>query len=147
LCFKGAARLSASISEKLVPELRARFADRFMHTGDGGELVAVFRAPHPDVGAIEIYDHGTEAVVVATKFSHTHFGGYGPNLPESERGERIAGEVVRFLEDVFADRIEFFGNPERGGWRPRKAKGRGLASRLVFGKKTYVWSGPLQEGG
>ena len=117
-----------------------------MKIGNTGGLLAVFPPAHPDVGAVEIHDEGDEVVVVIGRFTHEHFLAYERGLSAEQRAERIADDVVAFLEKLFADRIELFGRGRRGGWRARGSKPRGRISKFLFGRRTYVWSGPLADG-
>lgn len=136
------------ISDYLLPKLRAHFADRPMRVIPGQAPQVIFPAAHPEVGDIEIFDDGDEVMMVLGKFTHNHFGNDAPSLSDVERAERISEEVAGFLQEIFADRIEFFGSHlGGGGCRVRTGKARGLLSRLMFGKKTYVWSGPLDADG
>jgi hypothetical protein len=114
-----------------------------MKVGGADGPVVVFAAAHPEVGDVEIYDDGDEVTVIIGKFTHEHFPSYDAALAPAEREERVAEHVVTFLEQLFADRVEIFGGVRGGGWRPRGAKPRGRISKFLFGRKTYVWSGPL----
>jgi hypothetical protein len=134
------------IGDRLVPKLKARWPDRPMKFGGADGPLVVFPAAHPEVGDAEIHDNGADIIVSIGKFTHEHFPAYDAALPGSEREERIAGEVITFLEQLFADRIELFSAGRRGGWRVRGAKPRGKISKLLFGRRTYVWSGPLADG-
>jgi hypothetical protein len=52
------------------------------------------------------------------------------------------------LEDLFADRIEMYGSHRGGGGSRRiSAEPRGVLSKALFGRKTYVWSGPTSNDG
>lgn len=138
--------MSESISSILLPLLGRRFEGQDMLLQPGGEPVAVFSAKHPEVGDIEIYDEGEELTIVVGNFTHTHFANYEKDLSNSERRARIANETVSFLDDLFADRIEMFGSHRRaGGTRYRRNKRRGTISNFIFGRKSYVWSGPLSN--
>ena len=122
------------IGDRLLPELKARWPDRPMKFGGADGPLVVFPAAHPEVGDAEIHDSGADIIVSIGKFTHEHF-------PAED-----AGDVIAFLEELFADRIELFGAGRRGGWRARGAKPRGKISKLLFGRRTYVWSGPLADG-
>jgi hypothetical protein len=99
--------------------------------GTDGPLV-VFPAAHPEVGDAEIHDNGADIIVSIGKFTHEHFP--------------TCDDVIAFLDQLFADRIELFGTGRRGGWRARGAKPRGKIAKFLFGRRTYVWSGPLADG-
>ena len=132
------------LTDRLIATLQSRLPQQPMNVGGAGGVVVVFRAAHSDVGDIEVHDNGDELIVMVGSFTHTHFSSYDHGLSISERAQRIADDVVAFLEDVFSDRIEFFGSDTgAGGWRKRRPQKRGILSKLVFGGKTYVWSGPV----
>lgn len=131
------------IAEHLIPRLRERFPDRDIAVATGGARLAVFPPVHPEVGPLEIYEEPGRVVVVIGRFTHAHFMNYGSGELSHERCARVANDVLRFIEDVLADRIEFYGSGRGGGWRPRVGKPRGTVSRLLYGRRTYVWSGPL----
>ena len=136
------------LTDRLIATLHSRLALQPMEVGGTDGVVVVFPAAHSDVGDIEVHDNGDELIVMVGNFTHTHFNNYDRGLSISERAERIADDVVAFLTDIFSDRIEFFGSHTgAGGWRKRKPKERGILSKLVFGKKTYVWSGPVANDG
>jgi len=85
-----------------------------------------------------------DRAVAIGKFTHTHFASHDRSFAPAESAERIAQDVVAFLDDLFADRIELFGSRHgSGGYRRRRNKRRGFISRLLFGRQSYVWSGPL----
>ena len=100
--------------------------------GTDGPLV-IFPAAHPEVGDVEIHDNGADIIVSIGRLTHEHFPVDGD-------------DVIVFLEQLFADRIELFCSGSRGGWRPRGPKPRGRISKFLFGRRTYVWSGPLADG-
>ena len=136
------------LTDRLIAMLQTRLPHQPMNVGGAEDVVVVFPAAHSDVGDIEVHDNGDELIVMVGKFTHTHFSNYDQGLSNSERAQRIADDVVAFLKDVFSDRIEFFGTHiGAGGWRERRPKQRGILSKLVFGSKTYVWSGPVANDG
>jgi len=117
-----------------------------MQSHPGAAPFAIFPAVHPDVGDIEIYDDGDELTVVVGKFTHRHFSNYDQGVSQVERACRIGNDLAVFLSDLFADRIEMYGSHlGGGGTRLRDGRSRGLASKVVFGSKTYVWSGPVRH--
>jgi hypothetical protein len=120
------------IGDRLPSKLKARWPDRPMKLGGTDGLLVVFPAAHPEVGDVQIHDNGADIIVSIGKFTHEHF------LTDDE--------VIAFLEQLFADRIELFGVGRRGGWRARSPKPRGKISKFLLGRRTYVWSGPLADG-
>lgn len=126
------------ISEVLIPKLHERFSERGLCITKP-PACAVFPAIHPAVGDIEIFDDGDELTVVAGNFTHSHFSNYDDKLSEEEKAERIADDVVKFLEEMFADQIVMWGSHLGcGGWHRR---GRKSFWQKVI--RQYVWSGPL----
>jgi len=105
---------------------------------------AVFPAKHPDVGDIELYDDGDELTVVLGHFTHRHFGSYDEGISDIERAGLIAKECVDFLREIFADQVVFFGSHAGGGGSGRRGEPRSFISQRLFGRKTFVWSGPLE---
>ena len=130
------------ISEKLFPRIQAEFSDRPM-TIVGARVV--FSAAHSEVGDLVVQDDGDEMTLFLGKFTHCHIGNHDDGLSVAEREERISDEVIGFLAQIFADQIEFFGNHGSGNSRRRKPKPRSILSKLMFGRRTYVWSGPLES--
>jgi hypothetical protein len=108
-----------------------------------GESI-VFLAAHPEVGDIEVQDDGDELTVTLGRFTHSHFANHDEGITDSERADRIVDDLVLLLEDVFADRIEFFGSHETGGGFRMRC---GRRDTLEANKKLYVWSGPLTNNG
>jgi len=126
------------IRDKLISRLRECFPDRRAVLGEPPGPVVVYPAEHPEVGDVEIFDHGGEITLVAGRFTHGHFSDYGSwSVEESAR--RIVEDVVSFLEDLFADRVVMWGSHEGGGgWHGRDADPAWRVAGPV-----YVWSGPL----
>jgi hypothetical protein len=131
-----------SIAERLIAKLKSRFPHRPMRLGGDESAAVTFVAAHTDFGDIEIHDDGHELTVVFGRFTHSHVGNYDEGINESERAERIADQCVCLLDDVFAERVEFFGShQEGGGFGPR-----GEIRRYVGPKgPLFVWSGPLSK--
>ena len=119
-----------------------------MRTSLGESPFAVFPAAHPDVGDIAISDEGDEVTVALGNFTHCHFANYDQGIDDAARVRRIGESQVEFLEDLFADRIEMYGSHRGGGGSRRiSAEPRGVLSKALFGRKTYVWSGPTSNDG
>jgi hypothetical protein len=137
-----------SIGEILVPMLQERFPDRGMTIDSPPEPIAVFPAAHPDVGAASVWEgSGSGADVAVGDIAHDHFF----NPYEEERGtpeaaEGIARNVVRFLEELFADRLLMWRSTDgrTKGWRERGDAGH--TAPLVVDDRAYytcIWSRPL----
>jgi hypothetical protein len=137
-----------SIRDILVPMLRDRFADRGLQLGSAPEPIAVFPAAHPDVGPASVSSSGESGVDVAVGdvARDSFFNPY-----EEERGtvaaaEGIANNVVRFLEELFADRLLMWRSQDGAtmGWRERGEAGH--TAPLVTDDRvyhTYIWTRPL----
>jgi hypothetical protein len=131
------------LTDHLLPKLNLSFPSRtFACDSEGGTVT--FPARHPEVGDVVVRDDVDEITIILGNFTHSHFGCYDSTISSAERMERIAEDVVGFLRDLFEDRIELFGSHRRGGCcRPRRSKLRSWLSRFWYGKRTFVWSGPL----
>jgi hypothetical protein len=126
------------LSEKLIPKLRTRFPDRRLSVSSGKPPVAVFPAVYDQVGDIEIHDDGDELTLYVGP-THGHFSCYDDALSDDERQDRTVDEVLAFLDEVFADRIEFWSNGGRmGGWHVH-----GRSNPLSRRARRFVWSGPI----
>lgn len=136
-----------SIRDVLVPMLVERFKDRGLRLGDPPDPIAVFPGVHSDVGEIRISDSGTSADLAVGNIVYDHFF----NPYDQERGtdpavEGIANDVVRFLDELFADRLLMWRSVDgrTRGWRERGEAGH--AAPLVIDDREYLlylWSGPL----
>jgi hypothetical protein len=136
-----------TIRDVLVPMLTARFGERGLRLGEPPDPIAVFPAAHAAVGDVRIADSGTSADVAVGDIAYDHFF----NPYDEERGtdaavQGIANEVVRFLDELFADRLLMWRSVDgrTRGWRER---GDALhTAPLVIDDREYqmyVWSGPL----
>jgi hypothetical protein len=106
----------------------------------------VFAAEHPQVGDLTVSDDGDEVTLMVGTGNHWHIRTFEEGLADVAREDRTIEEVLGFLEELFADRIEFWWNDRGGSSRQRKQETRGWFSRWFFGEETYVWSGPLKGG-
>jgi hypothetical protein len=131
------------VKEALLRRLASVLAHVPVRVPAEGDTLAIFPARHPEVGDVTVAANGEELVVMLGRFTHVHFASQDRALPPAARTEQVVSEAADFLEQLFADRIEFYGGPRGGGWRPRTGSKRGGLSRWFFGRKTYVWSGPL----
>jgi hypothetical protein len=136
-----------SIRDVLVPLLVERFKERGLLLGKPPDPIAVFPGIHPEVGEIRISDSGTSADLAVGNIVYDHFF----NPYDQERGtdkavEGIANDVVRFLEELFADRLLMWRSVDgrTRGWRERGEAGH--SAPLVIDDReylVYLWSGPL----
>jgi len=136
-----------SIRDVLVPMLVERFSDRGLHLGDPPDPIAVFPGIHPDVGEIRISDRNTSADLAVGSIVYDHF--FNPYDDERGTDEAVAGiarEVVRFLEQLFADRLLMWRSVDgrTRGWRER-GEAKHSAPLVIDDREylLYLWSGPL----
>jgi hypothetical protein len=100
----------------------AGFKARFPHhpiTIREVDATAIFPGGNPEIGAIEVQDDLNELTIFAGSITHGHFGCYDQSMSREEQERKTAQDVLDFLADVFANRIEFYrGKHGGGGWRP-----------------------------
>lgn len=136
-----------AIRDILVPVLVEQFMDRGLRLGDPPDPIAVFPAAHPEVGDVRISDRDTSADVAVGDIAYDHFfNPYDEERGTDKAAEGIAKEVVRFLQELFADRLLIWRSSDgrTRGWRERGDAGH--SAPLVVDDReyrTYVWSGPL----
>jgi len=133
------------IRDLLVPELVERFADRGLRLGTPPDSIASFPAKHPDVGDVRVWDEGLGARVAVGEIVWEHFRLW-PSDDVKEATERIGKSVIRFLQELFADRLLFWQSIDsrNAGWRERGDVG--YSEPLVLDDRmyrTYLWSGPV----
>src|SRR5262245_23103512 len=136
-----------SIREVLVPMLVERFPNHGLSLGESPDPIAVFPGAHPEVGEVRISDRDNSADLAVGNIVYDHFF----NPYDQERGtdqavEGIANDVVRFLEELFADRLLMWRSVDgrTRGWRERGEAGH-LAPLVIDDREylLYLWSGPL----
>ena len=137
--------MNLPLRSALIPKLKAMFPEAAMRIEDHGESRLVFPAKHPSVGDLVIQDDGDEFTLFIGRITHRHFCSTELKASPEVQAEQIASEVTAYLGRLFADQIEFFGTGGSGGARARSDKTRGYISKLFFGRRSYVWSGPLSE--
>lgn len=138
-----------SIREILVPVLVNRFPERGLRVGTPPEPFAIFPAAHPDVGDVSLSEeaNGRDAVVAIGDVARDDFfNPYEEERDTSAAAQGIARNVVRFLEELFADRLLMWRSTDgrTKGWRERGETGH--TAPLVTDDRTYhlfVWSRPL----
>ncbi len=127
------------LSSRLLPVLREQFAGRGLIEGTLPDPCAMFPGIHPGIRSVSIYDDAHELTVSIDCLTHTHFAEPHAALPEAERERRIIEAVVRFLEDLFSDRVVVWGRLNiGGGWYD--------VDRVSLAHPPdvpgFVWSGP-----
>jgi hypothetical protein len=139
-----------SIREVLISALTDRFADRGMRVGAPPGPIATFPAKHPQVGDVSVAGSGSEGNVIVTvavgSILFDHFHSFDDYLEAHERVGRVTKDVVRFLEELFADRLLFWRSTDGGGAGWRERGDTGYSEPLVLDNRTYeryLWSGPL----
>ena len=131
--------MTGTPSEKLIPKLLARFPDRGLHVHGGRQPAASFPAAHPEVGDLLIDDDGNELTITVGDLTHGHFAPKDYQLPSQEKEEGLIERVMEFLDQVFADQIEFWTHEKVGGWHVRGGKPIGDWPN----RSRFVWSGPI----
>ena len=117
-----------------------------LRIGTYPEPAAVFAAVHPDVGDVTVRDRGMRVTIVIGDVIADDFVSFDAHLTADQRIERITKDVVRFLTELFADRLLFWRSTDgrNPGWRERGDAG--YSEPLVLDNRAYrryVWSGPL----
>jgi len=130
------------LRDVLLPALETNFPNRGLRTGEPTDPIAVFPAVHSEVGDVSIYDDGNEAMVSVGQITHGHFGWTDPNRTEAEIAQSVTDEVVRFLTDLFADRIVLWKSSGGAGgwWLVGHDNSLSIMDADDF---TYLWSGPV----
>jgi hypothetical protein len=134
------------IRDVLVPVLVERFSDRGLRLGTPPDPIASFPAKRPEVGDVRVWDEGFSARIAVGEIVWEHFNLWPSELGAKEATDRIAKDVVRFLEQLFADRLLFWQSTDgrKAAWRERDDVGS--SEPLVIDDRTYgtyLWSGPL----
>jgi hypothetical protein len=142
--------------EAFLATLLQKFGHLNPHLGSPPDPTATFPATHMDVGNAKVWSpvvHSSNIGEVTTvdlavgEILVDHFTSYDSNVSTAERAERLTCDVVRFLDQLFADRLLFWISNDsagRRGWRERGDAGH--TEPLVLDDRTYstyVWSGPL----
>lgn len=121
-----------------------------------GELVVRFPGADPTVGDASVWIPDerlspservcSAAVSVGEVLVQYAFNNYDTHLAAPERATRVARDVVRFLRELFADRVLLW-RSEDGSKRAWRERGdAGYLEPLVMDDSTYrrcLWSGPL----
>jgi hypothetical protein len=144
------------IEDVLLAALIERFGDRGLRTGTPPEPIAVFAPKHPEVGEVSVsalavgpssIGETVSATVAIGEIIVDSFRNFDSHLSLGQKAERVTKDIVRFLEELFADRLLFWKATDYrggGGWRERGSSGH--TDPLVLDDRTYrtyLWSAPL----
>jgi hypothetical protein len=136
--------------EVLASVLAARFADRDVRVGASPGPIATFPAKHPHVGDVTVAETSIEwtftVIVKVGEIVTETFHNFDNHLEPDERVVRLTNDLVRFLHELFADRLLIWRSTDGrdAGWRERGDVG--YSEPLVLDNRsyqTYLWSGPL----
>ena len=141
-----------SIREPLLAAVMERFGDRHPRIGMPPDPLVVFPAKHPAVGDVRVTDVSVApnmavTVLVGAVMADT-FRSFDVHLEPAERARQLTNEVVRLLQELFADRLLMWRSTDgrNPAWRERGDAG--YIEPLVSDNRTYeryLWSGPLPE--
>ena len=110
------------ILDYFIDGFRARFPERELVVPMAGSI-AVVPAAHVDVGDIEVRDDSDELIVTVGEITHSHFACYDNLLSTEVKQQHVANAVLDFMDDIFSNRIEFWGrDTDGGGWRIRSKR-------------------------
>ena len=131
------------MKEALINALESSFPDRSFEMSADSSIVAVFRAAHPEVGDLVIWDDGDDAVRISIEhITHGHFATYEA-LPSEDATAHVVSSVIEFLQALFEDRVllwRAFGG-SAGGWRVYESR-QAIPKRGLV-RERFVWSGPV----
>jgi hypothetical protein len=134
-----------NIRERLVPVLIERFADKGLRFATSPDAAASIPARHPEVGGVTLLIDYSGIRLSVGKILEENFDLFLAGVG-ADAIERTANSVVRFLDELLADRLLIWRSIDgrRGAWRERGSAGH--SDPLVLDDlpyRTYVWSGPL----
>jgi hypothetical protein len=133
--------MTGTLSAKLIPRLLASFPDRPLRVHEGTQPATSFPAAHPEVGDLLIDDDEEELTITIGKITHGHFMPNAYQLPTQEKVDDLIERVVKFLDQVFKDQIEFWVDDKAGGWHARGGEPIGHWPN----RRRFVWSGPVTQ--
>jgi hypothetical protein len=127
------------IRDHLTRELKRRFPARAFAFDEPPRPVASLPSPCPGLGQMDICDDGDEATVFFNA-THGHFGCEDEALSIEQREQRIADDVVAFLDALFDDRVvvwQVLGGLG-GGWRVLQS-GEAVPAPSVA-RRQFLWT-------
>ena len=133
------------IRDRLIPLLKEIYPDADWKSGESPDPIATFNAIHPDVGDLNIWDHGQEATIAIGTLTHGHFNPYEPEYSQDKIDEEVTEDVLEFLNSVFSDKVLIWKSKDesRGGWQRLDLGGE--VRQFKDDEEYYVWSGPYSD--
>ncbi len=128
------------IRDHLVPAIRARFPNVPFSFGEPPKPIVSLPSPCAALGGLQICDDGDETTVYLLNATHGHFGCDDEKLAEDQQHERIAADVLQFLEALLCDRVvvwRFLGGMA-GGWRVLACEEPVPGPSIV--RQQFLWS-------
>lgn len=134
-----------NIRERLIPILIERFGDKGLRFASSPDPAALIPAQHPEVGDITLLIEFSGIRLSVGEILEEHFDLFLAGVG-ADAIERTARSVVRFLDELLADRLLIWRSTDgrRAAWRERGNAGHSdplVLDDLTY--RTYVWSGPL----
>jgi hypothetical protein len=127
------------IKDKLLPRLEETFSKESFSVGSPPEPIAVFKAKHPGVGELSIWDDGDEVTISIGDITHGHFDSFDSNLTQEEIESEIIENIIDFLKQMFADKYLLFKSQGSGGWQHLDYIEKPF--KRQESAKYFVWSG------
>ncbi len=141
-----------SLRDLLLQTLRERYRTRGVQLFENAERgpLARFPAAHPEIGDLELGADAREMGVNVRigDVLQDNFHSFDTHLTDAERNRRVVQEAVRFLDELFADRLLFWKGADGGGFGWRERGITGSFDPLVLDNRrylVYLWSRPLGE--
>ena len=130
-----------SLSLALRPLVLERFANRNASAYPRLAPFVSFPPVWSDFGDVELHDDLDEVTIYFGTFAHVHVSCFDDQMTAEQQVAQIADRVLTYLDDTFADRLEFWKNRYGGGcmslggdpgWLGvRSATRRGMWSRQI----------------
>jgi hypothetical protein len=132
------------IRDLLIPQIQERFIQYGPVINMTDNPVVTFTNSLPAIGELTIWDDGEEATLAIGKISHGHFSVYENGLSPEVIHQRIADNLLDFLEALFADKVLMWISDDEvsGGWQRIDLSPD--ISPPEPGGRFYFWSGPTE---
>ena len=111
--------MARTLADRLIAKLPDRLPGREFRVDRGATTTVTFDGVHPEVPGVVVHDDGWELTVEVLDFTHGHFSPFEPSQSIETYGDALAEQVIGFLEELFADRIELWCKDRSGGWHRR----------------------------